>query len=261
MPFPHSCSYQMHDWPTWFFFEGLTQVYLGGIILLSIFLLLSSWMSHSLSRVWCLSFRLRLLHFARSLTSKMVSIFSVANSSSVFGIMALDSIKALRSKADMMFNMHPHKWGNGDNCRQRFWLKSQSPAYGLISLILYKDCPSSCEQTSGPRWIPWVPSHSCQFLTDIRFEYKIMKKIQTDQKRVQDLWNDLVAVCEKYEWMNHCTDEAHVKFIHPKDNFFIEKICCFNCFSYLSPKASKNTQKQHHRRFLTYYQVNHEIKE
>ena len=30
-----------------------------------------------------------------------------------------------------------------------------------------------------------------------------MKKIQTDQKRVQDLWNDLVAVCEKYEWMNH----------------------------------------------------------
>jgi hypothetical protein len=88
-----------------------------------------------------------------------------------------------------------------------------------------------------------------------------MKKIQTDQKRVQDLWNDLVAVCEKYEWMNHCTDEADVNFFSPTGIFFIEKICCFNCFSYLSPKACKNTQKQHHRRFLTYYQVNHEIKE
>ena len=50
-----------------------------------------------------------------------------------------------------------------------------------------------------------------------------MKKIQADQKRVQDLWNDLVAVCEKYEWMNHCTDEAHVKFIHPKDIFLSKK--------------------------------------
>ena len=39
----------------------------------------------------------------------------------------------------MMFNMHPHKWGNGDNCRQRFWLKSQSPAYGLISLIFIEN--------------------------------------------------------------------------------------------------------------------------
>ena len=80
-----------------------------------------------------------------------------------------------------------------------------------------------------------------------------MKKIQADQKRVQDLWNDLVAVCEPHGWKSHCEDEADVNFFSPTGIFFIEKICCFNCFSYLSPKASKNTQKQHHRRFPTYY--------
>ena len=50
-----------------------------------------------------------------------------------------------------------------------------------------------------------------------------MKKIQADQKRVQDLWNDLVAECEPHGWKSHCEDEADVNFFPPTGIFLLKK--------------------------------------
>ena len=63
--------------------DGRTQVERGGISRLSFLRVVRSEISQPLSRVWCLSVRLRLLNFARSLTSKWISILSVAYSSKV----------------------------------------------------------------------------------------------------------------------------------------------------------------------------------
>ena len=61
--------------------------------------------------------------------------------------------------------------------------------------------------------------------------------------RILNLCDDRVTVCEPHGWNTHCEDEALSKFI-PYKVFFIEKKCCFNYFSYLSPKACKNTLKK-----------------
>ncbi len=61
--------------------------------------------------------------------------------------------------------------------------------------------------------------------------------------RILNLCDDRVTVCEPHGWNTHCEDEALSKFIPLKGLFLSKKSVVLIIFSYLSPKACKNTLK------------------